>query len=188
MNSSIRLRAASRKSLPRTCAEVKCEEQQRSELRGEGFCGGDADFRAGVREDGAGGFARDHGAHHVADGQRWGAFGLASRCAAKSVGRLAGLADADGERVLVEDRVAISKLAAVVHFDRKAARRSIMNFPASAECQLVPQATMWTSSEVPEFVLGDVHLVEETLCRYPARCGRARCREPRAAARRFPSA
>ena len=36
-----------------------------------------------------------------------------------------------------------------------------MNLPASPACQLVPQATIFTSRKLLEFLLADVHLVEE---------------------------
>ena len=36
-----------------------------------------------------------------------------------------------------------------------------MNLPASAECQLVPQATIFTAVKFAKFLLGDVHFVQE---------------------------
>ena len=47
---------------------------------------------SGVREDGAGRFARDHGAHHVADGERGRTLLLGLALRGESVGRFAGLA------------------------------------------------------------------------------------------------
>ena len=38
---------------------------------------------------------------------------------------------------------------------------SIMNLPASAACQLVPQAMILTSWKFSKFLFGDVHLIEE---------------------------
>ena len=49
-------------------AELEGEQEERGELGGEGLGGGDADLGAGVGVDGAVGFAGDHGADDVADG------------------------------------------------------------------------------------------------------------------------
>ena len=102
-------------------AEMRGEQQQRGQLRGEGFCRRDADFWTGVRQNRAGRFARDHRAHHVADGERRRAFEFGFALAGERVGGFAGLADADCQRLRVENRIAIAELAAVVDFDRQCA-------------------------------------------------------------------
>ena len=86
-------------------------------MRREGFRRGDADLGASVGEDGTGGFARDHGAHHVAYCEGGRALELGFALAGEGVGGFAGLADADGERFGVEDRISVAKLATVVDFD-----------------------------------------------------------------------
>ncbi len=100
-------------------AEMKSGEQERGELAGESLRGGDADFRAGVGEDGAVGFAREHRAHHVADGENFGAFLAGFAFGGERVGGFAGLADGDREAVLVDDGIAIAEFAAVIDFDGK---------------------------------------------------------------------
>ncbi len=49
-------------------AEFDREQEERGELCGEGFGGGDADLGAGVGVDGAVRFAGDHRSDDVADG------------------------------------------------------------------------------------------------------------------------
>ena len=93
------------------------EQEQRGQLAGERLGRGDADFGAGVSDDGAGGFARDHGADHVADGQRLRSllFGFALR--GQRVGGFARLRNHHGERVLADDWVAVTEFAAVIDLD-----------------------------------------------------------------------
>src|SRR5437868_7443235 len=50
--------------------QVDRKQNQSGELRGKRFCGGHANFRAGMRENRARGFARDHGAENVTDRER----------------------------------------------------------------------------------------------------------------------
>ena len=102
-------------------AQVHGEDEERGQLAGEGLGGGDADFRTGVGIDGAGGLARDHGADHVADGERASSpLLLASRCAA-SVSAVSPDCEMTTVSVSgVDDGVAIAELAAVIHFDGNA--------------------------------------------------------------------
>ena len=99
-------------------AQVHRQQHQRRELAGKRLGRGHADFRPGVRQNRSGGLARDHRAVHVADGQRLRAFHLGFALRGQRVGGFAGLADADGQRLGVDDRIAIAELAAVIHFDR----------------------------------------------------------------------
>ena len=98
--------------------QLQREEVERDELRRERLGRGDADLRTGVRVDRAFGFARGHAADHVADREaaRALALGLAQR--RQRVGGLARLRDRDGQRLVVDDRIAIAVLGAVVHLDR----------------------------------------------------------------------
>src|SRR5580700_4691011 len=88
---------SSRSELAANLSEVRSQEKERGQLRGEGFCGGHADFRTGVGDNRSRSFARDHRAHDVANGESRRTlefcFALSSQC----VGGFAGLADADGE-------------------------------------------------------------------------------------------
>ena len=58
---------------------------------------------------------------HVADGQRFGAFLFGFALRGQGVRGFAGLADADHQRVRVDDGIAIAEFAAVIDFDRECA-------------------------------------------------------------------
>ena len=107
------------------------------------------------------GLAGDHRADHVADGQGFGAllFGLALR--RERIGGLPRLADQDGQRIRVHDRVAVAELASVIHLDG--------NLRQPLEQELAGQRGVPTGAtghdlygaEVLKLLFGDVHLVEE---------------------------
>ena len=107
-------------STPLRLAQVHRQDEQRGQLAGERLGGSHADLRPGVRVEGAGGLARDHGAHHVADGQRLRAFLLGLALRGQRVGRLARLRDHHRQRVVADDRIAVAELAAVIHLHRDA--------------------------------------------------------------------
>ena len=109
--------------VPRTCARYMREEIKRGELAGESLGRGHADLRAGVGVDGAGGFARDHRADDVADGQRLRSFGFGFALRGDGVGGLAGLRNHQRDRVRIDDGIAVAPFAGVVHFDRNARQR-----------------------------------------------------------------
>ncbi len=88
----IEVREASAREFAAHLAEVERENGERGELAGERFGGGDADFRAGVSVNRAVGFAGDHGADDVADGERLRALLLGFALGGERVGRFAGLA------------------------------------------------------------------------------------------------
>ena len=143
------LRRRRRSELAAHLPEMKRGEQQRGELAGEGFGGGDADFRAGVRVDRAVGFAREHGADHIADGQNFRALLAGFALGGERVGRFAGLADGDDQTCACRgwDRDSGIRCRSPLRRER-CASRSIMNFPARPACQLVPQATILTSRKL----------------------------------------
>ena len=97
-------------------AQINRKQEQRGELRGKCLGGCHADLRPGVGVDGAGRFASDHGAHHIADGQRLRAFGLGFALRRDGVGGFAGLGDQQRQRPWRDDGVAIAILAGVIHF------------------------------------------------------------------------
>jgi len=86
-------------------------------LRCEGFGGSHADLRPGVRGNRAVSFARDHGTHDVADCQRGRALRFRFALSRQRVGGFAGLADAHGQRIRIDDRIAVAKFTSIVHFD-----------------------------------------------------------------------
>ncbi len=77
------------------------------------------------------------------------------------VGRLAGLADRDDQAVLVDDRIAIAELAAVVHLDRNLRQPLDHEFPGERRVPARAAGDDLHVAEIAEFLLGDVHLVEE---------------------------
>jgi hypothetical protein len=97
-------------------AKMQREEIEGGELAGEGFGGGDADFGAGVGLDSAVGFAGDHGADHVADGEGLGAASLGLALGGDGVGGFARLRDHHRDGVLADDRVAVTPFAGVIDF------------------------------------------------------------------------
>ncbi len=103
-------------SLPRTWPRCSAVKQKSGELSGKSFRGSHANFRPGVRVDGAIGFASEHRANHVADGENFRAFLARFAFGGKSVRGFTRLADGDDQAVLVDDGVAVAILAAVVHF------------------------------------------------------------------------
>ncbi len=144
-------------------AKIRSKQQQSGELRGERFCGGHADFRAGVRDDRASGFAGDHRAHYVADGERRGAFDFRFTLRGKRVRCFAGLADANGQCFGIEDGIAIAEFAAVIDFDLQA--REALDHEFSGEGG-VPACSAGDDAhllELAELLFGDLHFVEEDL-------------------------
>ena len=115
----------------------------------------------GVRIDGARGLARDHGADHIADGQRLDPFRFRLALRGQRVRRFAGLRDDHGERVLGDDRIAIAELAAVIHFHRKA--RQPLDHELAGQPG-VPAGAAGDDADLAnarELGRRDVHLVEE---------------------------
>ena len=98
--------------------EVQREQGQGHELRREGLGGRHADLGAGVGEEGARRFARQHRALHVADRDRQRALLLGLAEGGQRVRGLPALADGHGQRLGAHDRVAVAELAAVVHLGR----------------------------------------------------------------------
>ena len=93
------------------------KNDERGDLRSECLGRSHADFGSGVREQRAGGFARDHGADHVANGQRLRAFLFGFALGGESIGGFARLRNDDGQGVGGNDGIAIAELAAVIDFD-----------------------------------------------------------------------
>src|SRR5690606_23595722 len=97
------------------------QPQQGDQLGGEGFGGGNANFRAGLGQQAPVGFAYEGAAGHVADGQ--GAqvtlgFGVAQ--GGQGVGSFPGLGDGDQQRVGGHGHLAIAELAGHFHLARQA--------------------------------------------------------------------
>ena len=114
-----------------------------------------------MRQDRAGGFARDHGAHHIADGQRFGAllFGLA--LGGERIRRFSRLADADDQRAIVDNGVAIAEFAAVIHFHGNPGQPLDHEFAGQAGVPTGAAGNNLDAAEIAELLLGDGHFVEE---------------------------
>jgi hypothetical protein len=145
-------------SWPRSLGQIEGEEEERGDLGGEGFGGGDADFGAGVGVDGAGGVAGDHGSDDVADGDGFGAEGDHFALGGEGVGGFAGLGDEQAEGVGVGDGRAVAVFAGVVDFDGDAGEALDHVFAGEAACQLVPQAAMLMLVICGEFSSGSIFI------------------------------
>ena len=97
--------------------QLECEEIEGHQLCREGLGRGHANLGAGVRVDGAFGLTCGHAADDVADGEAAGAFALGFAQRRQRVGGLARLSNRDRQRLVVDDRIAIPILGAIVHFD-----------------------------------------------------------------------
>ncbi len=163
-NSQRLLHQAARGALVQTpvgLPQVHRQDEQRAQLAGEGLGGCYANFRPRMRVDGAGGFARDHRAHYVADGQRFRSplFGMALR--GQRIGGFAGLRDHHGQRVFEDDRIAITELAPIVDLDRNA--RQFLDHELAGQSR-VPTGAASDNLHLPEageFGRLNVHFIEK---------------------------
>src|SRR3954451_3958022 len=103
-------------------ADVERQQVERGELRGERLRRCHADLRTGIRVDHAFRHACCRGADHIADREQLPAMRLRFLHAGDRVGRLAGLRHADDQRAVVDDRIAVAVLRAVIDIDRNARR------------------------------------------------------------------
>ena len=99
-------------------AQIHRDQKQRRQLAGKSLGRSDADLRPSMRNQRAGGFARDHGPDHVTDRQRLRALLLGLPLRGERVRGFAGLRNHDGQRISPDQRIAIAKLAAVIDFHR----------------------------------------------------------------------
>ena len=99
--------------------QLERKQVERDQLRGERLGGRHADLRAGVRVDGAFGFARGHAADDVADRKAPRALGFRLTQGGQRIRRFTGLRDRDGQRLVIDDRIAVAVLRAVVDLDRR---------------------------------------------------------------------
>jgi hypothetical protein len=144
------------------------QNEQRGQLAGEGFGGGHADFGPRVGINGARRFPRDHGADHVADGQRLRAPMLGLALCRQRIRGLAGLRDHHRERIFQNDRVAIAELAAVIHLNRNA--RQFLDEELARQ-RRVPTGAAGNDAHRPEtreFGRRDIHLIQKNASRFLA--------------------
>ncbi len=107
------------------------------------------------------GFARDHGADDIADGEGFRSLGFGFALGGDGVGSFARLRNQHRHRIRSQDRVAIAPLAGVVDFDRNAGE--------SLDHVLAGESSMPTGAaggdidflQRFELGLGDLHFVEE---------------------------
>src|ERR1700719_990240 len=151
------------RQFPAQLAEVESDQHERRQLARECFSRSDSNFRAGVRQDRAGGFASDHGADDIADGQRLGAFLLGFALGRKRVGGFAGLADADDERAIAHNGIAVAELAAVIHFHGNPGQAFDHEFTRQTGVPTGAAGDDLDVAEIAEVLLADLHLIEENL-------------------------
>jgi len=107
------------------------------------------------------GFAGDHRAHYVADGERGRAFDFRFALRGQRVRGFAGLADANGQRFGIEDGIAIAKFAAVIDFDLQAREALDHEFAGEGGVPACSTGDNAHLLELAELLLGDLHFVEE---------------------------
>ena len=141
--------------------EVEREEEERSELGGEGLGAGDADLRAGVGGDGSLGLAGDRRADDVADGDGAGAEGVELALGGDGICRLAGLGDEQADGGGVGDGRAVAILAGVIDFGAQAGEA--LDHELAGEAR-VPTGAAGGDGDLgagAEIRVGELHLGEE---------------------------
>src|SRR3989338_6779679 len=120
-----------------------------------------ADLRPGVRVNRPAGLAGNHGADDVGNGQRLRAFLLGLALGGDGVGGFARLADEDGERAGVDDRVAVAVLGAVVHLHRQA--RQTLDHVLAHQRRVPggPAGDDLDFAEAPEVFVAELYLLAE---------------------------
>jgi len=98
------------------------------------------------------------------------------------------LANAYGQRFRINDRVAITEFATVINFDRETGKTLNHEFRGQPGVPTGAASDDTDLLKVAKLPFRDRHFVQKDFFRCPAKCGRARYRAPRAAARRFPFA
>src|SRR5882762_4450423 len=114
-------------------------------------------------QNGARGFASYHRAHHVANRQRWRTFQFCFALTGERVGRFAGLADAYGQSLAVENGVAIAKLAAIVDLDLHTRQALDHEFPGQARMPARSAGHDAHLLKVAELLFGNLHFAQKNL-------------------------
>src|SRR5690242_4179819 len=114
-------------------------------------------------EDGSGGFASDHGAHDVANGEGGRALLLGFALGRDGVRRFARLADADGQRLGVENGIAVAEFAAVIDFDRQTGEPLDHKFSGESRVPTGAASDDANLLEGAELLAADVHIAEINL-------------------------
>src|SRR6202521_622780 len=141
-------------------AKMDSQKQERSELSSELFRSGHPNWGPGMRQDGSSGLTGDHRTHDVADRERRRTFRFRFALRCKSVRSFAGLADANGQRLSIQDRISIAEFAALVHLDRQAGQLFDHEFPSESGVPTGATSDDAHLLEVAELVFGDFHLAE----------------------------
>ena len=96
--------------------DVHGQQQHNNQLGGVGFGGGYGDFGAGVGVHGLLGFPGNGGAHHVGNGQGFGAAAFGFFQGFQGIAGFAGLADHDAQAVFIDDGVPVAEFAGNIDF------------------------------------------------------------------------
>src|SRR6185437_4700763 len=118
---------------------------------------------AGVRIDRAAGLAREHGADDVANRKDFRALLAGFALRSESVRRFAGLADGNDQAMLIENRIAVTKFAAVIDLDGEMSEALDHEFAGESCVPTGAAGDNFYVAEIAELFLGDVHLVEKYL-------------------------
>ena len=94
------------------------EKVQRSELRGEGLRGSDADLRSGSGIEHAVRFAAQGAPDHIANGQDPGPLPFRLSGGSKGVSRFPGLRDGHKQVIFLNEGIAVPEFGADIHEDR----------------------------------------------------------------------
>ena len=114
-----------------------------------------------MRVDGSSGLARDHGSHHVADGQRLRALGFGFTLGGDGVGGFAGLRNQQRQLIRTQDWIAVAPFAGVIDFDRNAGQ--VLDHELAGQSGVPTGAAGGDIDLLQSFELGftDLHLVEK---------------------------
>src|SRR5581483_9127489 len=125
------------------------------------FGGGDPNLRTGVRQQRACCFARNHGADHIADGERLRTLLLGLALRREGVGCFAGLRDDDGQGVGRDDGIAVAEFATVIDFHGKARKPFDDVLPGQPGVPARAAGDNFDLFEAAKIGFGDIDLVQE---------------------------
>src|SRR5258708_8301171 len=114
-------------------------------------------------QNGARGFASYHRAHHVANRQRWRTFEFCFALTGERVGRFAGLADAYGQSLTVENWVAVAEFAAIIDLHLHTRQALDHEFPGQARMPARSAGHDADLLKVAELLFGNLHFAQKNL-------------------------
>src|SRR2546429_9818689 len=110
-----------------------------------------------MRENGARGLAGDHRTYDIANGDSFRAFLLGLALSRERVRGLARLADTNYQSAIIDNRVAVPKLAAVIHLDGNPGYAFDHEFAGKAGVPARAACDDFDVAEILKFLFTDVH-------------------------------